>query len=330
MANELTLFSGGLPAYMKVGVDELTQSLMGSSNYKRISIRGGVFRMVVNGKEVVVNEDRAMNVVIVAAAPKSARTFYLKNYVEGEVAAPDCSSNNGETPDEGVPHPQSSTCASCPQNIKGSGKDDSRACRYSRRLAVVLENDIQSGDIYQLTLPAMSIFGTGENGKMPLEQYAKFIASYGTSVACVVTEMKFDTSAAVPKLTFRPVAALSEADVAAVAALGKTKEAQDAITFDASKLESPKTTPVSTAKATPKPTPTPAKKAPVVETADEVEEEEEIPAPKTVKKRSEIVEMVEEIEAEEAKAPEPKKRASKKETVPAPADVLAIMDEWDD
>ena len=46
--------------------------------------------MMVNGKEVAKNEDRAMNVVIVAASPKVSRTFYAKTYTEGEVTAPDC------------------------------------------------------------------------------------------------------------------------------------------------------------------------------------------------------------------------------------------------
>ena len=72
--SELTLFSKGgntLPAHLRnLQLDATTKSLMGGSSggaSKRISIRGGVFRMLVDGKEIAQNEDRAMNIVIVAA-----------------------------------------------------------------------------------------------------------------------------------------------------------------------------------------------------------------------------------------------------------------------
>ena len=72
--SEITLFSKGgnaLPAHLRnLELDETTKSLMGGgSGGKRISIRGGVFRMMVDGKEIAQNEDRAMNIVIVAANP---------------------------------------------------------------------------------------------------------------------------------------------------------------------------------------------------------------------------------------------------------------------
>ena len=46
--SELALFKGGLPAYLKGMQDETTEALAGnSSGAKRISIEGGVFRMMV-------------------------------------------------------------------------------------------------------------------------------------------------------------------------------------------------------------------------------------------------------------------------------------------
>jgi hypothetical protein len=102
-------------------------------------------------------------------------------------SAPACWSADGDRPDASVTSPQHQRCADCAQNQKGSGQGESRACRFSQRLAVVLENDV-AGDVYQLTLPAQSIFGAADNGKMPLQAYAKFLGAHGLPVTTVVTE----------------------------------------------------------------------------------------------------------------------------------------------
>ena len=232
--SEMTLFSKGgntLPAHLKnLELDATTKALMGGSGTgggKRISIRGNVFRMMVDGKEIAQNEDRAMNIVIAAANANVSRTFYAGTYQEGQSTAPSCWSNDGITPDIKVEAPEASKCASCAQNIKGSGQGDSRACRFSQRLAVVLENDIR-GDIYQLTLPAQSIFGAVENGKMPLQAYAKFLGSHGLPVTAVVTEMRFDTASATPRLTFKAVRPLEAEEMATIEVKGKSAEAKAA------------------------------------------------------------------------------------------------------
>jgi len=234
MSNEVAVLDQGLPSYLKdLQLDATTKALMGGSGgeSKRISIKGGVWRMMVNGKEIAKNEERSMNVVIVAAAEKVSRTFYAKQYSEGgEVTAPDCWSADGEMPDAKAANPQSKRCIDCSQNAKGSGQGESRACRYSQRLAVVLANDLK-GDVFQLTLPAASIFGAGEPGKWPLQTYAKMIGSKGVPITAVVTEMRFDTNSATPKLTFKPVKVLEPHEHAAVIDQGKTTSAQRAITM---------------------------------------------------------------------------------------------------
>jgi hypothetical protein len=251
MSNELAVLDAGLPSYLKeLELDDVTKSLMGGGGggIKRISIKGGVWRMMVNGKEIAKNEDRAMNVVIVNAAPKVSRTFYLKQYTEGgDVTAPDCWSVDGDLPDAKAANPQAKRCVDCPQNVKGSGQGDSRACRYSHRIAVVLANDIK-GDVFQLTLPAASIFGEGAPGKWPLQTYAKMIGSKGIPISTVVTEMRFDTDSATPKLTFRPLRVLEKAEALAAIEQGKTEAALKAVTMTvaevdgakAPKLEAPK------------------------------------------------------------------------------------------
>jgi len=239
--SEMTLFSKGgntLPAHLKnLQLDATTKALMGSGGGgKRISIRGNVFRMMVDGKEIAQNEDRAMPIIITAANPNVSRTYYAGAYQEGQAAAPSCWSNDGVTPDIKSDEPQASKCATCPQNIKGSGQGDSRACRFSQRLAVLLENDIR-GDVYQLTLPAQSIFGAVENGKMPLQAYAKFLGSHGLPVTAVVTEMRFDTASATPRLTFKAVRPLTEEELALTVEKGQSAEAKAAIAGTAAQLD---------------------------------------------------------------------------------------------
>lgn len=233
--SNMTLFKGAnLPSRLRnQELDEVTKSLMGGAgggNYKRISIKGNVFRMVAGGKEIATNEDRAMNVVIVAAAPHNSRTFYEGQYKEGEAIRPACWSNDGQTPDASVKNPQASTCAQCPQNIKGSGQGDSRACRFSRRLAVVLEGDMD-GDVYGLTLPATSVFGKGEEGKLPLQAYATHLGQFGCPITAVVTEMRFDIKSPTPKLTFKPVRPLTDDEDETAQRQGQTPEAKAAITL---------------------------------------------------------------------------------------------------
>jgi len=233
--SNMTLFKGAnLPSRLKnQELDETTKALMGGgsgSTYKRISIKGNVFRMISGGKEIATNEDRAMNVVIVASAADNSRTYYEGQYKEGEAIRPACWSNDGKTPDKGVKDPQASTCAGCPQNIKGSGQGDSRACRFSRRLAVVLEGDLD-GDVYGLTLPATSIFGKGEDGKLPLQAYATFLGQHNCPITAVVTEMRFDIKSPTPKLTFKAVRPLTDEEDESAQRQGQTAEAKAAITL---------------------------------------------------------------------------------------------------
>jgi len=227
--SEIALFQQEVPAYLKrAGLDDLTKSLAGNTGLKRISIRGGVFRMMVNGEEITKNEGRAMNVVIVNGGKNIARQFYAGKYVAGESSAPDCWSNDGKTPDVSVEEPQADTCEGCPQNIKGSGQGDSRACTFKQRLAVLLADDID-GDVFQLVLPAKSIFGRDDLDKMPFQQYAKYVGAQGKSINTLVTELRLDSNSDTPKLTFKPVRYLSEQEWETAKEKGDSPAARSAV-----------------------------------------------------------------------------------------------------
>ena len=271
---------------------------------KRISVKGGVFRLIAGGKEVAAIEDRHLDVVIVNAAPKVSRTYYEGQYVEGEAKAPDCWSADGNLPDASITEPQAKSCATCPQNIKGSGQGDSRACRFSQRLAVVLANDVQGGDVMQLTLSATSIFGKEEgDDRRPLQAYARYLAAQNISPEMVVTQLKFDTKAAVPKLFFKPARWLDDVEYAVALEKGQSEDATRAITMTVAQADNVKT-PAPLAIEGKRPTA--AKAAPVV-----VEPE----AP---------------VEVETVDEPEKRKSAAKPTAVPKKASGLAaVVDNWD-
>ena len=226
-----------VPAFARKGeLSDLAKSLAGGVGIssKRISIKGGVFRLMADGKEITSIDDRHLDVVIVNAAPKISRMYYEGQYVEGETKAPDCWSADGEKPDSLAENPQSSDCASCPMNVKGSGQGESKACRFSQRLAVVLANDI-GGDVMQLQLAATSIFGKEEGDKRPLQAYARYLAAQNVSPEMLVTRLRFDTKAAVPKLFFQPVRYLEEDEYETVVEKGQSASAKNAITMTVSK-----------------------------------------------------------------------------------------------
>ena len=232
--SDLALFQNNeLPAYLKnAALDDVTSALAGESlGSRRISIKGGVFREMIGGKEYRVSEERSMNVVIVKAAPKVSRIFYSGSYSEGETVSPTCWSSDSQRPDEKVKEKQSATCLTCAKNIKGSGQGDSRACRYQQRLAVVVDGEIQKHEVYQLVLPPTSVFGDGEKGKLPLQAYARHLKNNGVPITGVVTEMRFDTASPTPKLVFKPVRALTEDEYNTVQHLKDSSEAISAITL---------------------------------------------------------------------------------------------------
>jgi hypothetical protein len=240
--SEMTLFSNNLPDYLQeVELDDLTKNLAGNTATKRISIRGGVFRMMVNGEELAKNTNRTMNIVIVNGAPNISRSLYLTQYDPKKQAAPDCWSNDGVKPDASIEAPQNSTCEGCPQNIQGSGKGVSRACKFQQRLAVVLADDIK-GDVYQLTIPSKSLFGRGESlDKMPFQQYAKYVGSQGKNINTLVTEMRMDDDSDTPKLVFKAVRFLNRDEWEIAKEKGNTPAAKAAVVQTPAQLDGIKT-----------------------------------------------------------------------------------------
>jgi len=271
----------------------------GGGGARRISLRGGKFRQMLGGEQLAVSKEDAMEIVIVDAA-RIARTFYAGQYSADNPTAPQCWSADTNTPSPDVPEDQrqASRCLECPQNVKGSGMGNSRACRFSQRLAVAFPGDLDK--IYQLQLPATSIFGETKDGKMPMQAYAKFLSANNTPAAAIVTQMYFDENSEVPKLFFKPVRPLEQEELEKVIEMREHPDTKRAITMTVAQTDG-------------------VQKVTVQEDAPK-------PAPK---RRANAIEEA----AEEESVEEPKK-AAKKKAAPPPeddGDLGDIVDSlWDD
>ena len=293
----------------------LTGGGVGNSS-QRISIKGGVFRLLAGGKEIASIDERFLDVIIVKAAPKVSRIFYAKSYDGDNITGPDCWSNDGERPEASAENKQATTCMSCPQNIAGSGQGNSRACRYQQRLAVVLENNIE-GDILQLTLPATSVFGKEDGDKRPLQAFARNLALQNPPISpeMIVTRMKFDTKAEAPKLHFAPSRWLTDEEYAIVKTQGDSDEAKRAVVMTVAAADGVKTAPKLAIEG----------KRPM----GELTKEEDAPAYEPIAAKAKA--KAKPAEVEEDAEPEVRKESSKPSAVPAKKGKLAdIVSDWDD
>jgi len=276
--------------------DNLLSGSGGGEQNRRISLNGKAFREIVNGEEVAVSDENNINMVILNAA-KISRSFYDGVYDPKNPTPPTCWSADTDAPSPDVPEDQrqAKRCMDCPQNVKGSGQGEGRACRFAQRIAVALEGQLDK--VYQLQLPATSVFGQAKDGNMPMQAYANFLNAHNTPAIAVITNVRFDKSASVPKLFFKAVRPLDEEELQQVVAQKDSPATLKAITF-------------------------------TVAQTDGVEK----PAPKAEapKKKEEPKPLFD--NEEEAPVEEPTKVVKK--TAPAPSgddgDLSSIIDNWDD
>ena len=306
MTNQVSIFKNRDVAVVgKKAPSALTQSLMKASRLKRISPRNGKFVRVVNG-DTAGKLAEPLRVVLVGVAQATAqRVFYMKAYdPSADATAPDCWSNDGNKPDVSIKKPQGTTCETCPQNVKGSGQGATRACRFERRVAVVLPDEIggnNEGDVYQIKLASKSIFGKGAGQLFPLNAYIDYVIANGENIDGVVTEMSFDEDDN-QVVFFRAVDFVaSHPELQAVVADAvESSEAHKAVVLTVAAVDKGE---------------------------DSSEEFEEKP-----KKVQAAKQVEEEEEEEEEKVAEPTKRASKKATPPTePKSSLAdVVSAWSD
>jgi len=294
--SDLTIFKNDIPVEFRTqGVSELTKSLAGAgrSTNRRVTVKNGVFRKLVNGEEVGKLKGE-LNVIIVNALPSVSRSYYAEEYdPNGTPTLPDCWSNLGDKPEANASNPQASNCQSCPQNVAGSGGGSRRACAFQRRIALVLEGDL-NGDVYQMNLSSTTIFGKGEGNTHPFESYVRFLSANNESIDRVVTTISIDEDADNTKLLFTPARHLTDEELDVINTAAGSVEAKNAVRLTVAQQDGVKKLP---AAAKEEFAPTTPKAAPVVE--DPIEE--------------------------------PTKRASSKPAAPTPkANLADVVNAWSD
>ena len=224
--SNLTIINEDLPDFLQsAGVSALTKQLAGKTGVKRIVPKNGIFRKTVGGEEMG-KVKGSLDVIIVNASPAVGRIFYAKAWTpDAEPTPPDCFSNDGRTPDAGAENPQSERCDTCQQNIKGSGMGNSKSCRYSRRIAMVLKEDFGTsleGEVYQMNLASKSLFGdgAGENTHT-FENYSKYLSNNGKSLDYVVTQISFNEENDNQSVLFTPTGYINKAQYAVTSEVAK-------------------------------------------------------------------------------------------------------------
>ena len=146
---------------------------------------------------------------------------------------------------------------------------------------------------------------------MGMQAYARFLQAHNTPAIAVVTQMSFDVNAETPKLFFKAVRPLAEAELRVAIEAKDSEEAIKAITLTVSQTDGVK-------KAAPKGS------KPYNPYKENIEVEEE-PKPKA-KAKPVVVEEDEEEVVEPAKVT--KKPAPKAQVVDN--DLASLAEEWDD
>lgn len=232
MSTEISIFKNDLPVDQRATseLSELALSLRGSRDVyvnRRIAVRKGTFRKLINGEETGDKLEGPLNVIIVNALPGISRQFYANDYdPEAEATLPDCFSNLGDKPEPNATNPQAASCNGCPQNVEGP---KGRACKYQRRIAVILEGD-PSGDVYQMNLGSKSIFGkAADKNLFPFEAYSNYLIANNESINYVMTSISIDDKVDYAKMFFSPARHLTPAEKELSIKAGTSRDAKNVI-----------------------------------------------------------------------------------------------------
>ena len=300
-------------------VSDLTKAVATTTSVRRIQTNtNGTFKRIVGGEQIGKAIRGEFNAIIVSMLPKVSRTFYAGKYdPDAKPTLPDCWSNNGDVPEAKSPNRQAANCASCKNNIDGSGENGKgKACRFQRRVALLLEGDV-SGDTYQFNIPAKSLFGKGNGITHPFESYVRFLAANEESVDYVVTNIAYNLDADTMQLQFTPVRQITDAEYELVVAAQSDPATQRLVQLTVSEADG----------ATSKPKAQPV----MIEQQVEDEEEDEEPPMKVAKPAKKAAWLEDEDEEEDEPKVAPSKRTANKVDVTKSADDLAsALDTWAD
>ena len=208
--SNLIPFDEKLPAHLQAAAADANSALTQGvgAGFPVLSIKGKAFTIVSDGvREIITKPDdedepaSSLEIVIIDANPMLSKIYYEKAFEDGSTEKPDCYSNDGRKPAADAQHPQCKTCAACPHNAWGSGKEGrGKACSDARRIAVAPVGQVNEPLL--LRVPPTSL--------KPLQEYGTMLAKRGVAFNAVVTKLSFHAEESSPKLKFKPLSFLDE------------------------------------------------------------------------------------------------------------------------
>ena len=185
-----------------------------TSGYGMVGYKGKVWSIRYRGEDRALMRDdgdgprSSIEVVILKSPTHLSKVFYENGYEEGSVAPPDCLSSNGVTPDATATKKQAETCALCPRNVFGTGRNGKgKACSDAKRLAIAPLNDIENeafGGPMLLRVPAASL--------QDLAKFGDALKQMGYPYYGIGTRISFDPKESFPKFVFGAIRPLSDAE----------------------------------------------------------------------------------------------------------------------
>lgn len=228
MSKEVSIFTQQTAVTVSGRRSALAESMSKGSgtSIRRIATNAnGTFKKRVGKEQVGDTIKGEFNCIIVNALSDVSRVYYAEAYdADKEATLPNCWSNLGDKPEDGAADKQNVNCATCPQNVAGSGGGTRKACRYQRRVAILLEGD-PSGDVWQFAIPAKSLFGKGVRNVHPFESYVKYLLANKQAPDTVVTTIAYDLDAETMEFNFSPVREVTDEEYALVQQAQQSPEA---------------------------------------------------------------------------------------------------------
>jgi hypothetical protein len=228
----------------------LTANVQQAEKINSVSIKGGKWRYSIDGQvstvEIEVEGEKmsapSVKAIILNQIPTRSYAMFEGTYEEGSSAAPTCYSIEGKRPDvdQGAKPPEGVVaCAACPKRIVGSAfingdeNKPTRACKESKRIAVVLAQEPTHTPL-KLQLPVTSLWedkstaaAKEASGWWAYDAYLKHLASKGVAhTATVETVIKFDPDASSPKCLFKMGGRLPDEAIRKVLPLVNSPEVQ--------------------------------------------------------------------------------------------------------
>jgi len=238
MSQELSVVPENIPAHILARMQNRTTEINASALSgisvgfpQSIRISNGRFKIVnAEGEEHVVLPDEMVNgmslpIVIVNVRDGFEKSYYVGAYNPAEEGkAPDCYSRMGKTPEADAALPQHTSCAGCPHNAFGSGRDQNgnptkgKACSDNKVMAVFYR-----GGIYHMKVPPASLKNLGIYVKQLDRREG------GISLTEVVTLATFDVTSEFSVLKFEFGGWLDEAQILKIDEFSVSSETMDIV-----------------------------------------------------------------------------------------------------